>query len=184
MSSSVKSGWRQANQTWKNPSASIRGKNPTFNAEEELAAADHPNIRIFKIAKTLAAKPQADLTKFDGWQECNSERAGFRQLFCRSVSLQTGDSRRSERARRPHRIFVGSYTLEPWIPATGFEEVARLAKFATAETSTNRISNARPMTIYNAMIAPIVGFTMRGALWYQGESNLMGTNADNDYAAL
>jgi sialate O-acetylesterase len=31
------------------------------------------------------------------------------------------------------------------------------------------------------MIAPIAGFARRGALWYQGESNLMGTNADNDY---
>jgi sialate O-acetylesterase len=31
------------------------------------------------------------------------------------------------------------------------------------------------------MIAPIAGFAMRGALWYQGESNLMGTNADNNY---
>jgi len=35
--------------------------------------------------------------------------------------------------------------------------------------------------LYNAMIAPLAGFAMRGALWYQGESNLMGTNADNDY---
>jgi sialate O-acetylesterase len=31
------------------------------------------------------------------------------------------------------------------------------------------------------MIAPLAGFAMRGALWYQGESNLIGTNADNDY---
>ena len=38
-----------------------------------------------------------------------------------------------------------------------------------------------PMAIYNCMIAPLAGFAMRGALWYQGESNLMGTNTDNDY---
>jgi len=37
------------------------------------------------------------------------------------------------------------------------------------------------LAIYNAMIAPIAGFAIRGALWYQGESNLMGTNTDNDY---
>jgi sialate O-acetylesterase len=29
----------------------------------------------------------------------------------------------------------------------------------------------RPTVLYNAMIAPLVPFTIRGALWYQGESN-------------
>ena len=31
--------------------------------------------------------------------------------------------------------------------------------------------NRTPTTLYNAMIAPLVGFTMRGIIWYQGESN-------------
>jgi sialate O-acetylesterase len=59
--------------------------------------------------------------------------------------------------------------------------VPSLAKLAQTKISTNKISNTRPMAIYNAMIAPLAGFAMRGALWYQGESNLMGTNADTDY---
>jgi sialate O-acetylesterase len=29
----------------------------------------------------------------------------------------------------------------------------------------------RPMVLYNAMIAPLVPFAMRGVIWYQGESN-------------
>jgi sialate O-acetylesterase len=29
----------------------------------------------------------------------------------------------------------------------------------------------RPVVLYNAMIAPLVPFAMRGAIWYQGESN-------------
>ena len=157
------------------------GQKPTFNAEEELAAANYPNIRIFKIAKTLAAKPQADLTKFDGWQECNSNAldsisfSAAAYFFGREIHTNLNV---------PVGLIESSWggtRIEPWTPPTGFEEVPALAKFATAETSTNKISNTRPMTIYNAMIAPIVGFTMRGALWYQGESNLMGTNADNDY---
>ena len=37
------------------------------------------------------------------------------------------------------------------------------------------------MAIYNAMIVPITGYAMRGALWYQGESNLMGGTNDYDY---
>lgn len=29
----------------------------------------------------------------------------------------------------------------------------------------------RPTTLYNAMIAPLIPYTIRGAIWYQGESN-------------
>ena len=56
-----------------------------------------------------------------------------------------------------------------------------LAPFAHPPAGTNFIASTRPSTIYNAMIAPLAGFAIRGALWYQGESNLMGTNSDNDY---
>ncbi len=31
--------------------------------------------------------------------------------------------------------------------------------------------HTHPTALYNAMIAPLVGYTMRGAIWYQGESN-------------
>ncbi|MDG2401157.1 MAG: sialate O-acetylesterase, partial [Akkermansiaceae bacterium] len=34
-----------------------------------------------------------------------------------------------------------------------------------------------PSTIYNGMIAPIVGYGNRGAIWYQGESNANGGTA-------
>lgn len=43
---------------------------------------------------------------------------------------------------------------------------------AFAEPHTyNHSSNNLGTTIYNGMIAPIVGYTIRGALWYQGETN-------------
>lgn len=41
--------------------------------------------------------------------------------------------------------------------------------------------NWTPGFLYNGMIAPIAGFTLRGALWYQGESN---TDRAADYAPL
>jgi sialate O-acetylesterase len=34
-----------------------------------------------------------------------------------------------------------------------------------------RLSPHRPASLYNGMIAPLVPFAMRGAIWYQGESN-------------
>ena len=37
----------------------------------------------------------------------------------------------------------------------------------------------RPMVMYNAMLHPVAGYTVRGFLWYQGESNV---NQYKDYA--
>lgn len=34
-----------------------------------------------------------------------------------------------------------------------------------------RLSQHRPSNLYNAMVAPLVPFGIRGAIWYQGESN-------------
>jgi hypothetical protein len=43
------------------------------------------------------------------------------------------------------------------------------------------LSQQTPTVLYNAMINPIVGYGMRGAIWYQGESN---RNEPQNYAKL
>jgi sialate O-acetylesterase len=159
------------------------GQKPTFNAEAELAAANFPNIRIFQVEKTLSATPLNDLQKFHGWQECNSNALD-------SISFSAAAYFFGREIHTNLNVPVGlvesswgGTRIEPWTPAAGFEKVPSLAKLAQTKFSTNKLSNTRPMAIYNAMIAPLAGFAIRGALWYQGESNLMGTNADNNYRA-
>jgi sialate O-acetylesterase len=158
------------------------GQKPTLNAEAELAAANFPGIRIFKVEKTLAATPQTDLTKFNGWRECSSNAldsisfSAAAYFFGREVHTNLNV---------PVGLIESSWggtRIEPWTPPVGFATVASQKKFAAPQISTtNKIANTKPTAIYNAMIAPIAGFALRGALWYQGESNLMGTNAGNDY---
>ncbi len=156
------------------------GQKNTFNAETELAAANYPNIRIFKIEKTLAATAQKQLPKNSGWQECDSNSLNTvsfsaaeyffgREIFT-SLNVPVGLIESS----------WGGTRIEPWTPPVGFQKISSLAKLAVPVVSTNKISNTRPLAIYNAMIAPIAGFALRGALWYQGESNCSGTN-DDDY---
>ncbi len=158
------------------------GQKPTFNAEQELAAANYPNIRIFKIEKTVAAKPLADLGKFQGWTECSSNSldtisfSAAAYFFGREIHTNLNV---------PVGLVESSWggtRIEPWTPPVGFEKVTSQKKFAATQIdASSKIANTKPKAIYNAMIAPIAGFALRGALWYQGESNLMGTNTDNDY---
>jgi len=157
------------------------GQKPVFNAEQELAAANYPDIRIFQAEKILSAMPLDDLQKFHGWQECSSNTLN-------SISFSAAAYFFGREIHTNLNVPVGliesswgGTRIEPWTPPVGFEVLPSQAKFAREKIGTNRISNTRPMAIYNAMIAPLAGFAMRGAIWYQGESNLMGTNADNDY---
>jgi sialate O-acetylesterase len=157
------------------------GQKPTFNAEVELAAANYPHLRIFKVEKTLAATPREDLEKFNGWQACSSNALD-------SISFSAAAYFFGRELHTNLNVPVGliesswgGTRIEPWTPPAGFEKVASQKKFAATVLNRNTLSNARPTAIYNAMIAPLAGFALRGALWYQGESNLMGTNADNDY---
>jgi len=160
------------------------GQKPTFNAEQELAAANYPNIRIFQVEKMLSATTRTDLEKFHGWQECSSNTldaihfSAAAYFFGREIHTNLNV---------PVGLIESSWggtRIEPWTPPVGFQSVPSLAKTTTPDFGTNKIPNTAPTVLYNAMIAPIAGFAMRGALWYQGESNRGDTNYDLKMAAL
>ena len=161
-----------------------RGQRPTLNAEQELAAANYPNIRIFKIEKMLSATPRTALEKFYGWQECSSNSlntvsfSAAAYFFGREIHTNLNV---------PVGLIESSWggtRIEPWTPPAGFASVPSLAHIKTPDFGTNKIPNTSPTVLYNAMIAPITGYALRGALWYQGESNRGDTNYDAKMSAL
>ena len=62
--------------------------------------------------------------------------------------------------------------IEAWIAETrkALETGARLTQMPENRHALRH--HARPTGLYNGMVHPIVPYAMRGALWYQGESNL------------
>jgi sialate O-acetylesterase len=46
------------------------------------------------------------------------------------------------------------------------------------------LTPGRPTVLYNGMIAPCVGYTVRGAIWYQGESNANNIQRASAYREL
>jgi len=167
------------------PIGEQRGQKPCLNAEAELAAADFPNIRIFKVEKKLAAEPLPDLAANSGWRECNSNAlAGIRfsaaeYFFGREIHTNLNV---------PIGLVEsawGGRPIEPFTPQAGFKAVPAMAKFITQTLNTNTpINSNAPSVIYNAMIAPLAPFAIRGALWYQGESNRSNTNYTDKMVAL
>jgi sialate O-acetylesterase len=148
------------------------GQRPVPNHQEELASSDYPQIRLFKVEREMAAAPAKDVNS-RGWFLCNAN--AHETLKFSAVAYFFG--------REIHRELDvpvgliesawGGTRIEPWTPPAGFAAVRALDGEIDLPTADTKISNRTPVVLYNAMIAPLVPFAMRGALWYQGESNLI-----------
>lgn len=61
--------------------------------------------------------------------------------------------------------------LEHWLSEKTYEDICKIYNPVT-NTSTNQLT---PCLGYNGMFYPLKGYTMRGAIWYQGCANAYGT---------
>ncbi len=145
--------------------------NASLNAKEEVAAAKHPQIRLFNVPGHTTSPLPRDTC--DGrWQTCEpNSAAGFS-----AVGYFFG--RRLQQELKVPVGLVGSNwggtRIEPWTSPAGFRSVEQLKATADevdAYTADTKVGGSSPSAIYNAMIHPLAPFAMRGAIWYQGESN-------------
>ena len=85
-----------------------------------------------------------------------------------SISNDIQDIHTKYRAELPERMAQ----IEAWIAAT--REALETGEIITPMPDNRHplTHHARPTGLYNGMVHPLVPFAMRGAIWYQGESNL------------
>ena len=62
----------------------------------------------------------------------------------------------------------GGTRIEAWSPMESLAQYPAVMKY---RTRTNAKSQNYPANLYNAMIHPLIPYGLRGAIWYQGESN-------------
>ncbi len=189
------------------------------DGEKEIAAADHPGIRLLLVAKKWDPLPQTDI---DGeWKVCSPQIVG--QNGWGGFSAAAYYFGRELNAKLGVTIGLidaswGGTLIQPWTPPEGFAAVPELAEdynlvqLADPTTSQHQerlkqtldetekwLASARkaltdhtlvpPMpgypadllaphdvqnstALFNGMIHPVVGYGIRGAIWYQGEANL------------
>lgn len=143
----------------------------SLNPKEEVAAADHPLIRLFNVPGHLTSPVALD-TCPGNWQICQPGTVGGFS----AVGYFFG--RRLQNELKVPVGLVGSNwggtRIEPWTTPAGFRSVPELKAIADqvdAYAADTKVVNTSPSAIYNAMVHPLAPFAMRGAIWYQGESN-------------
>jgi len=197
-------GSGQSNMEW----SVSRSNNP----EEEIAAAKHPNIRLFLVPKTLSGIPKQDVTA--EWKACSPK-----SVTPFSAVLYYFGRKLHKELDVPVGLIASSWggsRIEPWTTPVGFAGVEALSELSdkVRDTQVEYLGGIKqdtegvdpewlkkakeaaaknelippapgaklprhpqggyhsPTAMFNAMIHPLVPFTARGAIWYQGESNL------------
>ncbi|QDT66060.1 sialate O-acetylesterase [Calycomorphotria hydatis] len=175
------------------------------NAQEEIASAKYPEIRLFIVANKIAQEPVDDVS--GEWKLCSPDSvppfSAVGYFFGRElhqhldrpigliktcwggtpaeawtthetlekdfVSLMEASVKRDEYSKA--QIPKYPETLKKW------QEKVKQAK-AEGKRAPRRPKDPdpmanprRPAVLYNGMIHPLIPFPIKGAIWYQGESN-------------
>ena len=179
----------QSNMEW-----SLR---QSFQPEADIAAAANPNIRLFTVPRVKADAPLADIK--GSWTACNPGSAAafsavgyyFGRDLEKAVKVPVGLIHTSW-GGSPAEVWMSNDVLagNPDYKRNildGYTAALERAKDAKAKFDADAAKLAsegkkptgrppggpgwKPSELYNAMIAPLIPFGIRGAIWYQGESN-------------
>ena len=138
---------------------------PILNSDAAIASANYPNIRFFQVERANSEVPLDDCV--GKWTMCTPETAaefsavGYffgRELF-QKLNVPVGLIHSS----------WGATPLEAWTRGEALRDIPdigeRLEKFEDRE------EYQYPSVLYHGMIHPLIPYTIKGVIWYQGESN-------------
>jgi sialate O-acetylesterase len=144
------------------------------NFKNEQTTANLPMIRTFNEGSNASAKENADSK--GKWTVCSPETVGsysatlyfFGRELHRELKVPVGLINSS----------VGGTPIESWIAADAQKTIRGKAAATKPKPSGNQGSRpaaAEPKNpiggLFNGKIAPLVPYSLRGFLWYQGEAN-------------
>lgn len=147
---------------------------PINGAFDALMQADNSNIRLFTVKRAAIASPQD--TCSGSWEVSTAETAARFSAVGYFYAMQL-----QKALHVPIGMICSSWggsRIEAWINKETMADFPDALKRTTQEKTWQ---HHRASNLYNGMIHPLVNYKIKGAIWYQGESN---RSEYFDYAAL
>ena len=177
------------------------------NAQQEIADANYPNIRLFEVPHVVAEQPAEDVV--GQWVLCSPETVGKTSavgyFFSREIHktrgvpvgfihsswggtpAQSWTTRPTLEADPALKIYLDQWqkTLDNY-PAAKEKYDKQVEAWKAKDAEAKKQGQTPPLApnppagpghqdtpsgLYNAMIAPLTPYAIRGAIWYQGERN-------------
>ncbi|MFH4967447.1 sialate O-acetylesterase [Gaetbulibacter sp. M240] len=136
--------------------------------ENEIAKANYRNIRLFNVKKDSSNSPQVN---FQGiWSSCTPKTvADFS-----AVAYYFGKELNSNKKLNvPIGLIQSAFSgsgIQCWMKRELLASDLEFKKEYLEPVTTSIYK--KPSIFYNAMIAPLIPFAIKGTIWYQGESNV------------
>ena len=138
---------------------------PILNSNKDIAASANESIHLFTVKREKSLTRQKDFT--GEWLECEPENVAdfsatayyFGRMVQQTLQVPVGLICSS----------WGGTRIEPWMSESGIKNFDWVN--LPDKNGADDFSPQTPTVLFNKMIAPMVGYAFRGALWYQGESN-------------
>jgi len=138
---------------------------PILGSNEAIASSLNPSIRLFTVKKATSLQPLDDFS--GAWNTCEPPNVSefsatayfFGLMLNKALNVPVGLINTS----------WGGTRIEPWISEAGISkfEFVKLPD----KNQQGTLSQQTPTVLFNAMINPMLGYGIKGAIWYQGESN-------------
>jgi sialate O-acetylesterase len=166
----------------------------TTDGDAEIAKANYPMIRLFTVPRLESETPVSDVKS--KWNETSPETvAGFsavgyyfgrdlhkaRNVPIGLINNAVGGSPAESwtksgllKANAEYKQFFDTYAQGMERYQKALEQHKEAAEKAKADGKPAPRAPGKPWMpagLYNGMLAPIMPFAIRGAIWYQGESN-------------
>ncbi|GGA69388.1 9-O-acetylesterase [Flavobacterium palustre] len=139
---------------------------PIKNGNEIIVRSANQNIRLITIPRATVLEPKDD---FEGKWEVASPKSTanfsatawyFGTLLQEVLNVPVGLI----------HVSYGGSSMEAWMNQEMLKDFAS-AKIPTTKEELVKDPNRVPTTLFNGMLSPVIGYGIKGCIWYQGESN-------------
>ena len=139
---------------------------PVTGSNEFIASSSNNSIRLITVPRMTSLTPVDDFE--GGWKLCEPENVSEFSATAYFFGLML-----SKALKVPVGLICTSWggtRIEPWISEAGCRNFD-FVKLPDVTQKPAMLSPQTPTVLFNAMVNPLVGYGIRGAIWYQGESN-------------
>ena len=139
---------------------------PTFEGNLSVATSKNTNLRLFSITENGSPSPLDSVSNYKKWEIATPETS---KDFS-AVAYFYGKQLQAILDVPVGLIMTswGGTRIQPWMSK---EAIAPFLEVNEVKKDTTEKYKRIPSAIFNAMINPITSYTIRGAIWYQGETN-------------
>eukprot|EP00038_Savillea_parva_P027673 m.60896 g.60896 ORF g.60896 m.60896 type:complete len:942 (-) comp7987_c0_seq1:114-2939(-) len=157
------------------------------NGTAEIAAADRPNWRLFRVPHTTAETPQSDMAAEDDktgyqatWLVSTPEVAANFSATCYLTARHINDMLWDGAPFGLIWASWGGTRVEAWSPRDTIKKCQDTPGGGWPSLNGSQEYSA----LYNGMIHPLTKYSIRGAIWFQGEHNIVTHTSRERYACI